>query len=133
MKIPDLPCKIEAYCSINPSEDPTKVKQSVSNILVNTNIKINGHLLKATSDNLDALSKIYEDIHARKTQKTYKRHLTNNLVKDSTWFFLNKQAAFANTVALCDESDESPLGPIKVILTSNNIEKIIDWIISEND
>jgi len=44
-----------------------------------------------------------------------------------------KRAAFANTVALCDESDESPLGPIKVILTSNNIEKIIDWIISEND
>ncbi len=54
-----------------------------------------------------------------------------NLRDDSTWFYLNKQAAFMNTVALCAEDEESPLGPIKIILTSKNIESIIDWLTSE--
>jgi len=33
------------------------------------------------------------------------------------------------TVALCEELDESPLGPIKVTLTSSNIDSILDWLI----
>jgi len=31
---------------------------------------------------------------------------------------------------LCDEAEESPLGPIKIILTSKSIEQIIDWLVS---
>jgi|TARA_Y100000815_G_scaffold61902_1_gene50225 predicted RNA binding protein with dsRBD fold (UPF0201 family) len=53
------------------------------------------------------------------------------MAKDSTWFYLNKQAAFANVIALCDEADESPLGPIKVVLHSKNIEDVIDWLVSD--
>jgi predicted RNA binding protein with dsRBD fold (UPF0201 family) len=50
---------------------------------------------------------------------------------DSTWFYLNKQAAFANVIALCDEADESSLGPITVVLHSKNIEDVIDWLVSD--
>ncbi len=49
----------------------------------------------------------------------------------TTWFYLNKQAAFVEKIAICEKSDESPLGPIKVIITSPNIDGIIDWIIFE--
>ena len=131
MKVPDFACRIEAYCSINPSEDPKKVEQSVLNIFPEMNIKINQDSLKATSSNLESLSKIYETIQARKTQRVYRRQLNHNLINDSTWFYLNKQAAFANTVALCSEAEESPLGPIKVILTSKNIERVVEWLISD--
>ena len=48
---------------------------------------------------------------------------------NTTWFYLNKQAAFVNVVAFCDEANESPLGPIKIILESNDIEKTIQTII----
>ena len=132
MKIPDVTCNIDAYCSINPSEDPTKVEQAVSNILLDMGFKINKESLKASSKNLESLSKVYETIHARQTQKTYRRQMNHNLNDDSTWFYLNKQAAFANVVALCSEADESPLGPIKVILKSKNIEGIIEWLISDS-
>ena len=133
MKIPDVTCNIDAYCSINPSEDPTKVEQAVSNILVDMDFKINKESLKASSKNLESLSKVYETIHARQTQKTYRRQMNHNLNDDLTWFYLNKQAAFANVVALCSEADESPLGPIKVILKSKNIERIIEWLISGSE
>ncbi|MCH7940552.1 MAG: hypothetical protein IH842_01070, partial [Thaumarchaeota archaeon] len=88
--------------------------------------------LKATSQNLETLSNIFEVIHTRKIQRVYRRFLNNNLCNDSTWFHLNKQAAFSNTVSLCDEAEESPLGPIKIVLTSKNIEDIIDWLVSED-
>ena len=48
---------------------------------------------------------------------------------DSTWFYLNKQAAFVEKIAICEEAEESPLGPIKVVMTSSNIDGIIDWIV----
>jgi predicted RNA binding protein with dsRBD fold (UPF0201 family) len=57
--------------------------------------------------------------------------MEKNLDNNSTWFYLNKQAAFAEKIAICGESDESPLGPIKIVLTSNHIEEIIDWLILE--
>ncbi len=130
MKIPDFNCKIDVYCTINPSEDQTKVEQAISNILPDVEIQINDDSLKATSQNLETLSNIFEVIHSRKIQRVYRRFLNNNLCNDSTWFYLNKQAAFSNMIALCDEAEESPLGPIKIVLTSKNIEEIIDWLVS---
>lgn len=131
MKIPDLKCKIDAYCTINPTEDLTKVKQAISNILPENEIKISKNSLIATSTNLETLSNIFKTTHSRKIQGVYRRFLNKNLYNDSTWFYLNKQAAISNTVALCDEADESPLGPIKIVLTSNTIEQIIEWLVSE--
>ena len=130
MLIPNVPCRISAYCPIYSSEDPKKVKQALTNIFEDAKITINKNSAKASSNNLEVLEKIFEVIHSRKTQRIYRRHLNNNLVDDSTWFYLNKQAAFVNTVALCEEADESPLGPIKIILKSEDIERVIEWLTS---
>jgi len=130
LKIPDLNCQIDAYCSINPSEDPSKVKQAVSNVLPNVEIQVDSTSLKASSQNLESLSNIYETIHSHRSQRAYRRFMKKNLRENTTWFYLNKQAALADSVVLCDEADESPLGPIKIILTSNAIEEIIDWLAS---
>ena len=98
--------------------------------IIEINIQIKKDSVKGTSTNLDSLRIIYETIHSRKTQKTYRRQLNQNLTDDSSWFYLNKQAAFVNTVALCEKADESPLGPIKIIIKSKNIERVIEWLIS---
>ena len=86
--------------------------------------------VSAQSKDLKSLEKIYETIHTKRSQKIYRRNLEKNLEDDTTWFYLNKQAAFVEKIAICEKADESPLGPIKVILTSSNIDRIIDWIIS---
>ncbi len=130
MLIPNVTCKISAFCPIYPSEDTKKVEQALSNIFEGVKIKLGKNSIKVSSENLEVLEKIFEVIHSRKTQRIYRRHLNNNLFDDSTWFYLNKQAAFVNTIALCDEADESPLGPIKVVLESYDIESVIEWLVS---
>ncbi|MDX1595775.1 MAG: RNA-binding domain-containing protein [Nitrosopumilaceae archaeon] len=128
MKTPSYSCKIEAYCSLNPSEDPTKVEQSILNLLDDCKIKKDKFSISGISERLESLEKIYESIHSKKSQHSLRRNMNQNLDHHTTWFYLNKQAAFANNVAICEEADESPLGPIKIILTSRNIEEIISWL-----
>jgi len=127
----DVDCKVTAYCTINPSEDINKIRTAVSNVLIDMDEKTTGDSLVANSNNYESLTKIYETMRSRRSKSAYRRHLMRNMAKDSTWFYLNKQAAFANVIALCDEADESPLGPIKVVLHSKNIEDVIDWLVSD--
>ncbi len=129
MKIPSISCKIEIFCSVNPSEDPEKIKKAISNVFSYSTIKNEIFSVTAHSKELRSLEKIYETIHLTRSQKIYRRNLEKNLKNDTTWFYLNKQAAFIEKIAICEDAEESPLGPIKVILTSSNIDRIIDWIV----
>ena len=131
MKSLDVDCKVSAYCTINVSEDVNKVRTSLSNVLIDMDEKLTGDSLVANSNNHESLTKIYETMRSRKTKSAYRKHLMRNMTEDSTWFYLNKQAAFADVPVLCDEADESPLGPIKVVLHSTNIEDVIEWLVSD--
>jgi len=132
MRSPNISCKIEILSSINSSEDPKKIETAILNIFSDAKIKTDNFSIISNSKDLHLLEKIYDVIHSNQSQKIYQRQLEKNLENDSTWFYLNKQAAFVGTVALCEEAEESPLGPIKVILTSSNIDRIIDWLILRN-
>jgi len=132
MKSPNISCKIKILSSINLSEDPKKIETAILNIFPEAKMKTDTFSIVSNSKDLHLLEKIYDVIHSNQSQKIYQRQLEKNLDKDSTWFYLNKQAAFIGTVALCDEAEESSLGPIKVILTSSNIDGIIDWLIARN-
>ena len=131
MRSLDVDCKVSAYCTINASEDINKIRASLSNVLTDMDEKLTSDSLVANSNNYESLTKIYETMRSRKTKNAYRRHLMRNMAENSTWFYLNKQAAFANVTVLCDEADESPLGPIKVVLHSTNIEDVIEWLVSD--
>jgi len=132
MKIPSISCKIEMFCFVNSSEDPNKIKKAILNIFPYSTLETKMFSISAQSKDLKSLEKIYEIIHTKQSQKIYRRNLEKNLENNTTWFYLNKQAAFVEKIAICEKSDESPLGPIKVILTSSNIDGMIDWIVSRN-
>lgn len=131
MRIPDVVCKIEAYAAVKPSEDPEKVRVAVSHVLLDSNYKYEDGSIKATSKNLQSLAKIYDTIRSRRVTKTYRRQMRFHTHDDTTWFYLNKQAAYVDVIAICEEAEESPLGPIKIILHSTEIQKVIDWLVPE--
>ena len=118
-------CKVQVSCQINPSEDPLKVETAILNIFPDLEISISDKLLIGKSNGMNTLSNVSESIRSKNTKNIYQRILKKNSNENSTWFYLNKQAAFVNTISLCNESNESPLGPIKVVLEGNDIENII--------
>ena len=128
MKIPELPCNIEVFCPINPSKDVQKIEEAIINIFPDIKITKNSEEISAISKSIDSLSGIFEIIHNRRIKNAYRRILNQTLSENSTWFYLNKQAAYMGTISLCNDKDESPLGPIEVVLDSDQIEQIIDWL-----
>ena len=125
-----MSCEIQVFCEINPSEDPSKIKTAVLNIFPDLEISISNQQLIGKSSGFNSLSNIIASIHTKNTGSLYQRILKKNSDEGSTWFYLNKQAAFVETVAICSESNESPLGPIKVILESNDIDNVIQSLTS---
>ena len=125
-----MSCEIQVFCEINPSEDPSKIKTAVLNIFPDLEISISNQQLIGKSSGFNSLSNIIASIHTKNTGSLYQRILKKNSDEDSTWFYLNKQAAFVETVAICSESNESPLGPINVILESNDIDNVIQSLTS---
>ena len=132
MRIPDIDCTIMVHASVNISEDPEKVKQAISNVILFDELDLEESFICAKSNDAASLEKIYETIHSKHLENIYRRNLEQNTNKNTTWFYLNKQAAFAGKIAICKEEDESPLGPIKVTLKSSNIERLTEWLVYGN-
>ncbi|HJT09400.1 MAG TPA: RNA-binding domain-containing protein [Candidatus Nitrosotalea sp.] len=131
MKPPNVTCKIEVYAAVNPSEDPEKIKTALSNIISGADFEYKEGSIKAISRDLHSLSKIQENIQKRKVNRVYRRQMKYHTKGDTTWFYLNKQAAYVDVISICDEAEESPMGPIKIILHSKDLEKISDWLAPE--
>jgi predicted RNA binding protein with dsRBD fold (UPF0201 family) len=133
IKFPNFKCKINVQCQVHPSEDFKKVSHAIMNVFPTLEIINDGFSINFDSDKIDSLEKIFENIRSTNSQKTFLRNLENNLKKDSTWFYLNKQAAFVDKIIICEDSIESPLGPIIISITSKQIDSIIDWLTMEVD
>ena len=121
-----LSCNVQVLCDINISEDVSKVKNAVLNVFPDLRISIADSQLVGKSNDITYLTNISELIHNKKTNNAFERILKKNTNENSTWFFLNKQAAFVEIVALCNDADESSLGQIKLILEADDIESVIE-------
>ncbi len=129
-RAPDVPLDIRAECYVYPSEDSVKVIKAVKNILNNCNPTVTNSKIQAVSRNSESLHKVYVHARSRAILGVLRRVLGENTIANSTWFYLNKQAAYAGIVSICEEESQSPLGPIKITITSNQLQLIIDWLVS---
>ena len=112
---------------INLTEDVQKVVFAVKNVLPNTEPVISKNNLYIKMNNFDRLRKIKDKIRSKKTLAVLQRILYNNFNMQSTWFLLNKQAAFSDVVVLVENENESPLGPIKITVNGCELERINEW------
>jgi uncharacterized protein len=112
---------------INPSEELEKVNFAIKNVFPNSNFILKDNKLHLSTEKLEDLKKIKDQIRSRSTISVLKKVLYKNQNIDITWFLLNKQAAFSGVVVVAEEEDESPLGPIKITIKNRDIEEIIAW------
>jgi hypothetical protein len=60
-----------------------------------------------------------------------RRMLVDNRAGDSTWFMLNKQAATAGIAAVIEDEQESALGTIRVTISCEELDRVVDWLVPE--
>lgn len=124
-KYKDLEIIVQAY--INPSEEIEKVSSAIKNVFPESALILKDNKLYTSAETMEVFKKVKDQIRSKSTLSVLKKILFSNQNMDTTWFLLNKQAAFSKVVALIEDEDESPLGPIKITIRNQDIEEIINW------
>ncbi len=124
---------IRIECTVNPSEDKEKVIKAIKNVIsmdgsITTKDYDDYSILSVRLDGIERLRVIREQIHSRQVMNTFRRIMNENSDGRSTWLYLNKQAAYAGVVSVCESEDESPLGPIKITIEADDIDSLIEWL-----
>ena len=117
---------------INPTESEDNVKAAVNNVLGDASITIKpsvkGSTLTAIAKGQNALLKLRIMLHNDRIRDASRRLLFKSIRGNMISFCLNKQVAFAGHVSFSEETAESPLGPIKFNIETDNPEQLIDWL-----
>jgi len=117
---------------INPTEDEVKVKFAVNNVLGNSAISIDpaqkGNTLVARAVGHDSLIKLRTLLRNDRIRDAARKVLFRSTRGNKIVFCLNKQVAFAGHVSFCEENAESPLGPIRFIIETDQPQQLVEWL-----
>ncbi len=123
---------VYAEAEINPTEDEEKVKAAVSNVLVSTSITIKpthrGSTMTAEAKGQDSLVKLRNLLRQDRIRDAARKMLFKSIRGDKISFYLNKQVAFAGHISFSEETAESPLGPIRFTIETNNPRQLVEWL-----
>ena len=126
----DVTVRVEI--EVNPTEAEEKVKAALANVFGTLPIIIKssnvGSLLVAEARGREALDTFRNLLRRDRIRNAARRILFAGLSGKNISFFLNKQVAFAGHVSFSQETGESPLGPIKVVIECENPRELIDWL-----
>ncbi len=114
---------VYVYSKINPTEDPEKVEKAVIHIFPQGELEIKSDHLIVRGD-FDCLENLKEMLEQRKIRSAAREIM--QVKGDNIEFLLSKQAALVEVVNLVEE--ESPLGEIKVEITSPDPQALLDYL-----
>ena len=123
--------RIELSARISPSESEIKVRSSIANLvpLIGLTTELDpAPTLRGGSNESETLRTIYEGLRARLSLGVARRLLIQNRSGTVTWLDFNRQAAYLGVPAICDDPDDSPLGSIKVTISADEMDVLIDWL-----
>ena len=126
---PNWDVGVTAETSVNPSEDPDKVIKCLVNTLNGGTPRILNDNAFVTGRGIHSLHHIRVGVKSRLSEGVLRRLLELNRRGNTTWFLINKQAAYSGSITLVEDWDESSLGPIKVTIDSKDLDKVIDWLV----
>ena len=117
---------------INPTEDEEKVRQAITNLVGNAEVLVKsaprGSILTAEAKGQDALVKLRNILRNDRVRDAARRLLFKSIRGETIIFYLNKQVAYAGHVSFCEETAESPLGPIRFRIETDNAQQLVEWL-----
>ena len=117
---------------IFPTESEDKVRAAVNNVLVDAAITVKpsakGSTLTAVAKGQNSLLNLRNMLRNDRIRDASRRLLFKSIRGTMISFYLNKQVAFSGHVSFSEETAESPLGPIKFNVETDNPEQLIDWL-----
>jgi predicted RNA binding protein with dsRBD fold (UPF0201 family) len=123
---------VHVEVEVNPTEDLEKVKLAVESIFgaakFNVKSRTWGQLLIAETQGTEGLTKLYNLLRREQIRAAARKVFFSGMNDKSVTFCLNKQVAYAEHISFCQQTGESPLGPINVKIRCSNPRELIEWL-----
>tara|TARA_B100001013_G_scaffold324650_1_gene236262 strand:- start:108 stop:509 length:402 start_codon:yes stop_codon:yes gene_type:complete len=113
---------------LNKTEDKNDLINAMTNI-VDINYDVKDKEIIGKSTDYKKLINLYNRLRNKQTTHIARKVLLRNSEKDMTYILFNKQAAVIDSIVICENSKESPLGPIYMKIKTENILEFIDWFV----
>ncbi|MEM0090015.1 MAG: RNA-binding domain-containing protein [Nitrososphaerota archaeon] len=118
---------LEVRAPLNPTEDEEKVVKSILSIFkVKVNVMQNEII--GCSEDINSLEKLKRMIRQRRIRSAARAVMRGGIRGNIVEFYLHKQAAYAGKVSFSNAEGESPLGPIRVTIKTDDPNKLINWL-----
>jgi hypothetical protein len=119
---------------VNPTESEAKVRKAIESIFGNIPMTVKqtrrGSILTAEAREREPLVKFYNILSREHIRAAARTVLLAGIDRNTIRFCLNKQAAYVGHVSFAEEAAESPLGPIRVRIESENPHELVNWLTS---
>ncbi|MDG6904944.1 MAG: hypothetical protein JRN20_04070 [Nitrososphaerota archaeon] len=122
---------ILAEAQVKRTESREKISKALSNLFgKNGELRSEPDRVAFTSSDRSSLQLLKDQFRDRRIRAAARRLMLTSLEGGGlqTVLLFNKQAATVGIAALCDDSSESPLGPIVLTIRSQRVEEVIDWL-----
>jgi predicted RNA binding protein with dsRBD fold (UPF0201 family) len=128
--LPEVEVSVLFEASVSPSEDFEKVLSAVMNVVGDAPCEVATDRRSVTvkSSSIKSLERIHDQLRDRRVRGAARKRLAANREGQKSTLMLNRQAASAGVLALCDNEQESPLGPIYVMILTRHLEEVIGWL-----
>lgn len=128
---------ISVEAEVNPTEDEEKVRAAIDNVLGNPEFTVKsaarGSILTAQAKGQEALIKLRNIMRNDRVRDASRRILYKSTRGNTITFYLNKQVAYAGHVSFSEETAESPLGPLKFTIETDNPQQLVEWLAEKTE
>jgi predicted RNA binding protein with dsRBD fold (UPF0201 family) len=125
---------VEVYIEveINPTEPEEKVRKALNNVVDNAEFSVRptqrGSILHVHAKGQESLIKFRNTLRSDRIRDAARRLLFKATRGNTITFCINKQVAYAGHISFCEETAESPLGPIRFTIETDNSQQLVEWL-----
>ncbi len=124
----ELPFLLQVDAQIHPTEIVDRVKTAITNMFPNIDMEVRKDWISSKTEVWTDLLYFSESLERQKVLDAARKVVLNRLSGNTTRFLLNKQAAYVGKINFCENEEESPMGPLFVVLSSEQIDELLDRI-----
>ncbi|MEM2122699.1 MAG: RNA-binding domain-containing protein [Candidatus Bathyarchaeia archaeon] len=125
--------RVEVFVDVEvrPTEDPLKVREALEKVYngeVELDLDQDGIGYLRGRGGLESLTKVRDLLKMEQIRDAAKAHLSKLIEDGRLTFFLNKQVAYVGHISFCEPERESPLGPIRFVVHTDDPKSIVEWL-----
>ncbi|MEM4625116.1 MAG: RNA-binding domain-containing protein, partial [Thermosphaera sp.] len=121
----------EVEAEVRATEEVEKVKKAVENVYRGDLVVVSdgeNTFVKSVSVDMMSLEPLRKLIRVQQIGPAARSYLLRRIDDNQLTILLHKQAAFASRVSFVDDPRESPMGPIKIVVTGDDLDEVVKYL-----